>query len=147
MIGMRKIIVLVSCFILWWCAVSQNDIQVCTEQECISVEIADTNEKRMQGLMYRESLDEKAGMLFVFLNDATHGFWMKNTLIPLDMIWIDKNLTIIDIQTAQPCVSEECPSYIPSGDARYVLEINANQSEKYGFRTWSKVELKNFITE
>ena len=89
----------------------------------------------MQGLMFRESLDEKAGMLFVFPNDTVHGFWMKNTLVPLDMIWIDKNLTIIDIQTAEPCKTETCPSYIPSGDARYVLEINANQSEKYGFRT------------
>ena len=85
--------------------------------------------------MHRESLDEKSGMLFVFPEDGRYGFWMKNTLIPLDIIWIDNDQRVVDIQTAQPCTAEPCPSYTPSGDARYVLEINANVSEQYGFKT------------
>ena len=85
--------------------------------------------------MFREYLDEKSGMLFIFPEDGEYGFWMKNTLIPLDMIWIDKDMKIIDIQTAEPCTAEPCPSHTPSGDARYVLEVNANASEKFGFKT------------
>jgi uncharacterized membrane protein (UPF0127 family) len=64
-------------------------------------------------------------MLFEFDEQKKHTFWMKNTLIPLDMIRIDSNLNIIDIQTAMPCTSSVCETYVPQGDATYVLEINA----------------------
>ena len=64
--------------------------------------------------MYREQLASQSGMLFVFEEEKIYPFWMKNTKIPLDMIWIDKTGTIIDIQTAQLCKEDPCPSYIPS---------------------------------
>jgi hypothetical protein len=64
--------------------------------------------------MHREHLPEKSGMLFVFQQSSPYGFWMKNTLIPLDMIWIDQNQKIIDIQQAIPCTADPCPSYKPS---------------------------------
>ena len=84
--------------------------------------------------MFREQLSDKKGMLFIFPQEGVHSFWMKNTLMPLDLLWIDKERKIIDIQTAQPCQEDPCPVSTPSGSALYVLEINANTSEKLGFK-------------
>ena len=92
----------------------------------INVEIADDNEERMRGLMFREKLDENGGMLFVFDDEGHHAFWMKNTLILLDIIFIDKNLKIVDIKNAQPCEEESCALYKSSKPAKYVLEVNGN---------------------
>lgn len=64
--------------------------------------------------MHREYLPEKSGMLFVFQQIGQYNFWMKNTLIPLDMIRINQDQKIIDIQQAVPCTADPCPSYIPS---------------------------------
>ena len=79
--------------------------------------------------MYRDSLPRQSGMLFVFESEHKHGFWMKNTLIPLDMIWINRDSRIVDIKTATPCVSDPCPTYQPIADSLYVLEINAGLSQ------------------
>ena len=96
------------------------------------VEIANTNEERSQGLMYREKLEEGHGMLFVFEKVKVYEFWMKNTLIPLDMIWLDEDFDIVDVQTAVPCPVEEenCPTYKPKGVAKYVLEVNGGEFNK-----------------
>jgi uncharacterized membrane protein (UPF0127 family) len=92
-----------------------------------------TQEKRNKGLMYREFMEKNRGMLFVFQESKNYPFWMKNTVIPLDMIRVDLNLNIIDIQTAQPCVTEQCRNYVPKDDSLYVLEINAGLAAEYGF--------------
>jgi uncharacterized membrane protein (UPF0127 family) len=80
--------------------------------------------------MFRETLPENAGMLFIFETEQTHSFRMKNTLIPLDMLRLDTNLQIVDIQTAAPCKTDSCPSYIPAASAKYVLELNQEASKK-----------------
>ncbi len=90
-----------------------------------TVEMAKTNEERQQGLMFRESLEADKGMLFVFPNKALHAFWMKNTLIPLDVIWISEDLKVVDVQMLNPCKTEECPLFQPKEEARFVLEIPA----------------------
>ena len=59
-----------------------------------------------------------------------HGFWMKNTLIPLDMIWIDSDLTVVDIQYAVPCESDPCTIYTPAKEAIYVLEVNGDKFDQ-----------------
>ena len=88
----------------------------------MDVEIADTPAEWEHGLMNRSAMPEDAGMLFVFGNDAPRYFWMENTLIPLDMIFIAKNLTIIDIhENATPLSRDVIAS---SGPCRYVLEVN-----------------------
>jgi len=92
----------------------------------INVEIADDNQKRINGLMFREKLNENDGMLFVFVNEEYQTFWMKNTLIPLDIIFIDKNFKIINIENAVPCKQEPCALYRSAKPAEYVLEVNEN---------------------
>lgn len=100
-----------------------------------SVEIARTQEEKARGLMFRESMAENHGMLFVFDDFALRSFWMKNTLIPLDMIFIDENMTVVDVKTAEPCKENPCSTY--SAQAKYVFEINAGLAEKYGIRKGS----------
>jgi len=90
----------------------------------ISIEIAKTASERAQGLMFREELCSDCGMLFIFEEEDLHNFWMKNTLIPLDIIFINKDLTIIDILSAEPCTENPCPHYTPKEKALYVLETN-----------------------
>jgi hypothetical protein len=75
--------------------------------------------------MYRQFLEEKEGMFFIFPDSSLHNFWMKNTLIPLDMIWIDDQLTVVRVLTAQPCNIDLCEVYQPGVVAKYVLEVNA----------------------
>jgi len=86
------------------------------------VELAQTPEQHAQGLMNRDKMDENKGMLFIFDAEETHTFWMKNTKIPLDIIFMNENRTVVEIYEAEPCASDSCPIY--SANAQYVLEIN-----------------------
>ncbi len=115
--------------------------RICINDNCFKVEIADNQASRETGLMNRESLELNQGMLFVFEDNSQHGFWMKNTLIPLDMIWISENKEIVAIKKdAQPCLTEDCLVIVPKADSKYVLEINSNLSEHFGFKLGDKVK-------
>ena len=92
----------------------------------VTAEIADDIAIRSVGLMNRSQLDESSGMLFIFQNNDYHAFWMKNTPIPLDIIFIDENFTVVDVLPADPCKSDPCKLYVPKEKARYVLEVNQN---------------------
>ena len=106
----------------------------------LPVEAADSGEERTLGLMWREHLDSDKGMLFMFDDEGYHSFWMKNTLIPLDMIFISGNSTIVDIKEGlQPCTVEDCEIYVPSGRAKYVLEVNAGFVKEKNIKTGDKV--------
>lgn len=94
------------------------------------VEIANTPEARQMGLMGREKLEKGEGMLFVFDRENLHGFWMKNTLIPLDVIWISADKKVVDAQTLFPCKEEVCPGFLPKYPAQYVLEVNAGEFKR-----------------
>jgi len=95
------------------------------------VEIADTPETREQGLSGRDTLTQGHGMLFVFDSAMTDPFWMKDTLITLDMVFIDENNVIVDIApNMQPCAeNSECQKYTPTSAYKYVLEVNADESK------------------
>ena len=125
---MKKILVIFLLIFLISCAKNFNEILIENGNDLIkiNVEIADDNEERMQGLMFRENLDENEGMFFIFENESYQTFWMKNTLIPLDIIFIDKNFEIIDIKNAVPCKEDPCQFYKSSKPAKYVLEVNSN---------------------
>ena len=95
------------------------------------LELALTPEDQAQGLMYRESLPEHTGMLFVFPEDAPHHFWMKNTMIPLDMIWMDASGKVLFVSAdTPPCTADPCATYGPDAPARQVLEIAGGMAAK-----------------
>jgi YVTN family beta-propeller protein len=92
----------------------------------VFVEVPDDGEEHMRGLMFRQHLAWNAGMLFAFNSEESRAFWMKNTLIPLDMIFVDDNSEIVDIiENVPPCEQDPCPVYPSEEPARYVLEVNA----------------------
>lgn len=102
---------------------------------CFEVELAKTQQERDRGLMYRKELGKDKGMLFIFDQEGIYPFWMKNTLIPLDIIWIDSNKMVVFIsENVQPCKSLICPSVTPSSKAKYVLEINAGLCNEIGLK-------------
>jgi uncharacterized protein len=74
-------------------------------------------------------------MLFIFDELAQHNFWMKNTLIPLDIVWLDAHFQVVDTATMVPCTADLCPVYMPQDLALYALEINAGGVEKWGIHT------------
>lgn len=103
----------------------------------IQVEIADDADERQRGLMYRESLAEDQGMLFVYPEQRTLGFWMKNTLIPLDIAYVDREGRIVDIQQMEPQTTETHDSAAP---AMYALEMNKGWFEANGIRIGDLIE-------
>ncbi len=105
--------------------------QACFGEDCFFIEIADTSEERALGLMGRESLSANQGMLFVFESESIHGFWMKNTLISLDAIWINAQNQVVDVKTMVPCEKDPCHVYNPNGSSLFVLEINAGLANEY----------------
>jgi uncharacterized membrane protein (UPF0127 family) len=120
-----------------------KDIKACFKSNCFDIEVADTPEERETGLMFREQLASNSGMLFIFEKEDVYDFWMKNTLIPLDIIWIDENKKIIFIkENAEPCKTEKCELFGPNEKAKYVLEINEGLTEEIGLKVGNKVEYK-----
>ena len=111
----------------------------------INVEIADDNNERATGLMFREKLNENEGMLFIFENEDYQTFWMKNTMIPLDMIFIGKDFIIVDIKNAEPCREDPCKLYKSSKPAKYVLEVNSNFAARNNIKIGDKAILNEKI--
>ncbi|MCF7812169.1 DUF192 domain-containing protein [Candidatus Gracilibacteria bacterium] len=93
------------------------------------VEIAREPWERQRGLMHRDSLGSGKGMFFVFQNEDFHEFWMQNTFLPLDVIWISSDKKVVDVQTLQPCKESPCPNFKPNQKALFVLEVNAGEFE------------------
>lgn len=90
-------------------------------QHDLTVELASTIEQRQRGLMFRESLDDDVGMLFVFPDDALRSFWMKDTSIPLSIAFLDGEGRILNILDMAPF---DTSAYFSAGPARYALEVN-----------------------
>jgi len=115
--------------------------KACLGINCFNVELARTNQERSRGLMFRKELATNWGMLFVFDQKARHGFWMKDTLISLDIIWIDENYKVVHIKNNfQPCEDENCKVITPKRKAKYVLEINGGLVDKIGIKIGDKFD-------
>jgi len=94
-------------------------------KQTFEVSVADTPFLRAKGLSFIEHLAENTGMLFVFDAVDYHRFWMKDTFLPLDLIWISEDLKVQHVKTLEPCEAKiECPTYGPFVQSKYVLEVN-----------------------
>lgn len=108
----------------------------------VRVEIADDEEERRRGLMFRTQLDASAGMLFLFERPQQLSFWMRNTEIPLDMIFIEPSFRILGVvENAEP--RTDTSRSVP-GDSQYVLEVNAGFSRNHGIGPGTMVRFEGF---
>lgn len=98
----------------------------------IQVEIADTPDERSRGLMFRTELPAERGMLFIFEEPEILSFWMKNTLLPLDILFLDGAGRIVAQATMEPCQADPCLTYTSATAARYALEVPSGFIQKYG---------------
>jgi hypothetical protein len=114
------------------------------DRTVVAVEIADTPALRQRGLMFRERLAQGEGMVFVFEETGFYPFWMKNTLIPLDMIWVGQDKKVVSIaHSVPPCKADPCPNYSPKGDALYVVEVVGGFSKKHQLKEGDQLVFRN----
>jgi uncharacterized protein len=111
--------------------------------ERYKVEVADDDQERARGLMFRDSMPEDRGMLFVHERQEPLAYWMKNTKIPLDILYFDAQRRLVSQQrSVPPCtLGDGCPPYPSSAPARYVLELNAGQAAKLGLKNGAELRL------
>jgi hypothetical protein len=107
-----------------------------------NLEIAKTQPQRSQGLMHRQSLAEKEGMLFIYPGSGDHRIWMRNTLIPLTVIWLDRNEWVIAVKQLQPCDANFCPSYGVSRSSKFIIELKAGS---HGIRPGDRITGLNLL--
>ena len=104
----------------------------------IDIEVADDHQLRARGLMYRRSLPENAGMLFIQSTEEMQSFWMKNTYIPLDILFVNADKEIVTIHANTTPLKEW--NYASTKPALYVVEVNAGFTHKHGIRTGDRIE-------
>ena len=123
-------------------------IEVRVEQdgrsEAVTTEVAITPAQRSRGLMFRYWLPEDAGMLFVFDRNSSNGFYMCNTYVPLDIVYIQANGDVRSIRQGEPLSTEQLP---PDGNYRYVLELNRGWMERHGFDEDARVIIPEDLPE
>ncbi len=118
--------------------------------DSVTAELAVTFAERASGLMFRKRLDLDQGMLFIFDEEDIHSFWMKNMIIPLDILWLDAERRIVHIERCvPPCQEEPCPTYTSKIPAMYVLELKAGSVEQRGLKLFDRLDfilpsLENF---
>ena len=108
------------------------------------IEIAGDDASRTRGLMFRDAMPADHGMLFLFDEMQPRVFWMKNTHIPLDILYFDKNYKLVSMQQrVPPCRSagNDCPQYPSTGPAQYVLELNAGVADKLGVKEGDELKV------
>jgi uncharacterized membrane protein (UPF0127 family) len=119
------VITLISCFhSIRAMEISLNIATLVINQDSYSLEIAKTQGQRQRGLMFREKLGAKNGMVFIYPNSANHRIWMKNTKIKLTVIWVDGSGEVLGVQRLEPCQRDPCKSYGLDQPSRYIIELN-----------------------
>jgi hypothetical protein len=94
-------------------------------------EVMWTPQDRARGLMFRPSLPEDRGLLFVFDESDFHSIWMKNCRFPIDIVWLDADRRVVDVAEAvPPCKADPCPTYQPMRRSAYVVELNAGKARR-----------------
>lgn len=136
------VLIIIAGFLIWrlfFYIPSSNTINVKISNTDYKIELAKTIAQRTKGLSGREILCKNCGMIFIFSYETELPFWMKDTLIPLDMIWLNKDGKIVDIQTAAETNSTKI--YQNQTKAQYVLELNANDSQKLNLKIGDIIDL------
>lgn len=106
----------------------------------IAIEFAETDYEQQTGLMYRKSLEEDQGMLFLYPSEAVRSFYMKNTYIPLDIIFYNKDSAVVSFQeNAKPLDETSLPSEAP---AQFILELNAGKVKQWNIEVGDKITFK-----
>lgn len=101
----------------------------------IRLELAISDEERQVGLMFRDVVPADTGMLFMFSSDSIWPFWMKNTQVPLDFIWLDSQGKVVEVRSdVPPCLLDPCPSYAPTATSRAMLEMAAGSALRLGLK-------------
>ncbi len=119
---------------------NQKFITVIIGEHEFIVEVADTNKKKAVGLMFRKEIPDNFGMLFLYPDEDFRAMWMKNTLIYLDLVFLNSDKEIVDIKVnVPPCKNDPCETYISKVKARYVLELKGNTSKKLNITTGDRV--------
>lgn len=113
------------------------------------IELVRREKDRIQGLMFLDSIPNDYGMLFVYQqeNESDFGFWMKNTRIPLDIIYLDKDFRVINICCAYPCKTDPCPVYRSEKPWWHVLEVNMGISKKLGLKPGDRLNFGEVCDE
>ncbi len=142
--GMSSIqrLLIISCLLVGCTACAAGNSYVELKGQKFLVEIADDREEQSLGLMFRDSMPQDQGMLFIFENETPRSFWMKNTRIPLDIIYFSSELKLVSVASAKPCRVEQCPIYPSKGPARYVLELNAGKASELGLVAGDEMTLQ-----
>lgn len=159
MLARRLVLVVVTAFLLGSCYSSSDEahdelpegsptfargnavIETDEGSVLVRAEVAETPEQHQFGLMHRTSLPEDGGMVFVFFEEQTGGFWMKNTLIPLSIAFFDVNGNIVRILDMEPCRKDPCPTYEPGAPYMGALEVNQGAFEEWGVEEGDEINL------
>jgi hypothetical protein len=140
----KPMVVVMAMLALAGCDAGEPYVEV--EGQRFVVQIADDDPTRARGLMFVDQMPDDEGMLFIFPEERPRSFWMKNTRIPLDIIYIDRDFEIVSISAdTPPCRSRtrRCPNYPSEGPAQFVLEINGGLAAEYGIEAGDRVAVGN----
>jgi len=138
---LRSILILSVMLTFFGCNNLAKKDQVCFKSMCVDIAIARTKDQRAKGLQFIKDLQENSGMLFIFPSSSKYSFWMKDTLIPLDIIWMDYSRNIVHIEkNVSPCSEDPCHTYSTPKESLYVLEVNSGYSEKMGIKIGDRLE-------
>lgn len=119
----------------------QLEINSGQSKKTLMVEVVKNDADRAQGLMGRKEMPEGQGMLFVFPQLVQSPFWMKNTLIPLSIGFLDENGTLLQVLDMEPCGKEPCPLYVPEVAYRYAIEVPQGWFKANGIEKGAKIAL------
>ena len=114
-----------------------------------AIEVADDDAERARGLMFRDAMEADRGMLFIHEREEPQAYWMKNTKIPLDILYFDNARKLVSQQRdVPPCsLGDGCPSYPSNAPARYVLELNAGEAERLKLEDGAQMTLSSGVPE
>lgn len=140
---MRPIFSLFACLLALSCPACASSSWVELSGQRYQVEIADDDSERVRGLMFRDAMPADRGMLFIHDAEMPLAYWMKNTRIPLDILYFDDERRLVSQQRGVPPCSagNRCPSYPSNAPARYVLELNAGEAARMELQDGAVLQL------